>query len=92
MLIALLVPLALAVLLFSFVLVRSAVRQRVLPKLEAIIVGAIVCFFDALGIGSFAPTAAWLKFRRLVPDGLIPQNMLVGLTPPSIAEAIIFLV
>jgi len=92
MLIALLVPLVLAVLLFSFVLVRSAVRQRALPKLEAIIVGAIVCFFDALGIGSFAPTAAWLKFRRLVPDGLIPQNMLVGLTPPSIAEAIIFLV
>lgn len=92
MLIALLVPLGLAVLLFSFVLVRSAVRQRALPKLEAVAVGAIVCFFDTLGIGSFAPTAAWLKFRRLVPDGLIPQNMLVGLTPPSIAEAIIFLV
>jgi len=91
-LIALLVPLALTVLLFSFVLVRSAVRQRAFPKMEAIIIGAIVCFFDALGIGSFAPTAAWLKFRRLVPDGLIPQNMLVGLTPPSIAEAIIFLV
>ena len=93
MLIALLVPLALAVLLFSFVLVRSARSgSALLPKLEAIIVGAIVSFFDTLGIGSFAPTAAWLKFRRLVPDGFIPQTMLVGLTPPSIAEAIIFLV
>jgi len=91
MLIALLVPLALTILLFSFVLMRSALRQHAFPNFEALVVGAIVCFFDALGIGSFAPTAAWLKFRRLVPDGLIPQTMLVGLTPPSIAEAIIFL-
>lgn len=91
MLIALLVPLALAVLLFGFILVRSAVRQRTIPTLESIVVGVIVNFFDALGIGSFAPTAAWMKFRRSVPDNLIPQTMLVGLTPPSIAEAIIFL-
>ena len=55
-------------------------------------VGAIVSFFDTLGIGSFAPTTAWLKFRRLVPDRLIPPTMLVGLTPPSMAEAIIFLI
>jgi uncharacterized membrane protein YfcA len=91
-LIALLVPLALAVLLFSFVLIRSAVAQRAVPRFETTAVGFIVCFFDALGIGSFAPTAAWLKFRKLVPDRLIPQTMLVGLTPPSIAEAIIFLI
>ena len=51
------------------------------------VVGAIVNFFDTLGIGSFAPTTAWLKFRRLVPDRLIPQTMLVGLTPPSMAES-----
>jgi uncharacterized membrane protein YfcA len=91
MLIALVVPLTLAVLLFSFVLVRAAVTTRSAPSPEALIIGVIVNFFDALGIGSFAPTAAWLKFRKLVPDGLIPQTMLVGLTPPSIAEAIIFL-
>src|SRR5204862_1739482 len=89
---ALLVPLGLAVLLFSFVLVRSAVRQRALPKLEAIAVGAIVNFFDTLGIGSFAPTAAWLKFRKLVPDRLLPPTMLVGLTPPAMTESIIFLI
>lgn len=91
MLIALLLPLALAVSLFGFILVRSAIQSRALPTLEALIVGVVVNFFDALGIGSFAPTAAWLKFRRLVPDALIPQTMLVGLTPPSIVEAIIFL-
>src|SRR6478672_10344094 len=92
MLIALLIPIGLAVLLFGFVLVRSAISQGVAPKLEAIAVGAIVNFFDTLGIGSFAPTTAWLKFRKLVPDRLIPPTMLVGLTPPSMAEAIIFLI
>ena len=92
MLIALLVPLGLAVLLFSFILVRSAIERRAFPNLEAVVVGAVVNFFDTLGIGSFAPTAAWLKLRKLVPDRLIPPTMLVGLTPPSMAEAIIFLI
>jgi len=92
MLIALLVPLLLATLLFAVILVRSAVERRAVPNVEAMVVGAIVSFFDTLGIGSFAPTAAWLKFRKLVPDRLIPQTMLVGLTPPSMAESIIFLI
>src|SRR4051812_25381136 len=92
MLIALLVPLVLAILLFTIILVRSAIERGALPKAEALLVGAIVSFFDTLGIGSFAPTAAWLKFRKLVPDRLIPQTMLVGLTPPSMAESIIFLI
>jgi uncharacterized membrane protein YfcA len=92
MLIALLVPLSLAILLFGFVLVRAAVVQRATPNLEAVLLGAVVNFFDTLGIGSFAPTTAWFKFRRMVPDRLIPPTMLVGLTPPSMAEAAIFLV
>jgi len=92
MLIALLVPLILAILLFTVILLRSAIARRAAPNPEAALVGAIVSFFDTLGIGSFAPTAAWLKFRRLVPDRLIPQTMLVGLTPPSMAESIVFLI
>jgi len=92
MLIALLIPLVLATLLFTGILVRAAVERKAVPNVEALVVGAIVNFFDTLGIGSFAPTAAWLKFRKLVPDGLIPQTMLVGLTPPSMAESIIFLI
>jgi uncharacterized membrane protein YfcA len=92
MLIALLVPLSLAILVFGFILVRAAIAKRAAPSVEAMVVGAIVNFFDTLGIGSFAPTTAWLKFRRLVPDRLIPPTMLVGLTPPSMAESIIFLV
>lgn len=92
MLIALLVPLGLAVLLFSFILIRAAVAQRAVPKLEALAVGVVVNFFDTLGIGSFAPTTAWLKFRKFVPDRLMPQTMLVGLTPPSMLQAVIFLI
>ena len=37
MLIALLLPLALAVLLFGFILVRSAIQSRAVPNLEAIL-------------------------------------------------------
>jgi uncharacterized membrane protein YfcA len=92
MLIALLVPLSLAILLFTIVLLRAAIVNRTRPSLETVALGAVVNFFDTLGIGSFAPTTAWLKFRKLVPDRLIPPTMLVGLTPPSMAEAVIFLI
>jgi uncharacterized membrane protein YfcA len=92
MLLAILVPLSLAILLFSYILIRAAIAKRTVPNLEAMVVGVIVNFFDTLGIGSFAPTAAWMKFRKIVPDRLIPPTMLVGLTPPSIVESIIFLI
>jgi uncharacterized membrane protein YfcA len=92
MLIALLVPLALAILIFGGILMRSAIAQRATPDLESIGVGAVVNFFDTLGIGSFAPTMAWFKFRKLVSDRLIPPTMLVGLTPPSMMQAAIFLI
>jgi uncharacterized membrane protein YfcA len=91
MLIALLVPLSLAIAFFAIVLVRSAYARGATPQVEAIALGAVVSFFDTLGIGSFAPTAAWLKFRKLVPDRLLPPTMLVGLTPPAMTESIIFL-
>src|SRR3954466_11407229 len=92
MLIALLVPLGLAILLFAFVLIRAAIAERAVPRPESVLLGAVVAFFDTLGIGSFAPTAAWFKFRNLVPDRLIPPTMLVGLTPPVMVESVIFLV
>ena len=92
MLIALLVPLILAILLFTFVLARAAIEKHAKPNLEAMVLGAVVSFFDTLGIGSFAPTTAWMKFRRMVPDRLLPPTMLVGLTPPAMAESVIFLI
>jgi uncharacterized membrane protein YfcA len=92
MLIALLVPLTLAILAFCAFLARAAVARRAVPNLEAVALGAVVSFFDTLGIGSFAPSTAWIKFRRLVPDRLIPPTLVVGLGPPAMAESIIFLI
>src|SRR3954469_15577359 len=92
MLIALLVPLGLAILAFTIIFVRAAIARHAAPNPEAVVLGAITNFFDTLGIGSFAPTAAWFKFRKLVPDRLIPPTMLVGYTPPAMAQAVIFLI
>ena len=92
MLVALLVPLGLAILFFILFLIRAAVAQGALPKLEAVVLGGVVSFFDTLGIGSFAPSTAWMKFRRMVPDKLIPPTLVVGLGPPAMAESIIFLI
>jgi uncharacterized membrane protein YfcA len=65
---------------------------RVVPHVEAAVVGgAIINFFDTLGIGSFAPTTAYLKFRKLVPDRLIPPTLIAASALPSIAEALIFI-
>jgi uncharacterized membrane protein YfcA len=91
MLVALLVPILLATAFFSFVLIKAAIAQRATPALETLGLGAVVCFFDTLGIGSFAPTTAWLKFRRLTADRLIPPTILVGLTIAAVLESIIFL-
>lgn len=92
MLIALLVPLALASLLFTVILFRAAIAKGVWPGIEGMVLGAVTNFFDTLGIGSFAPTMAWFKFRNLVPDRLIPATMLVGHSLPSILQGFIFLI
>jgi uncharacterized membrane protein YfcA len=92
MLIALLVPIVLATLVFAAVLVKAAVARRATPTAETIVLGAVVSFFDTLGIGCFAPSTAWLKFRHIVPDRLIPPTILVGLTITAVVESIIFLV
>ena len=92
MLIAILLLVGMAILIYVVGLARVAIAERVTPSIEAMGLGAVVSFFDTLGIGSFAPTAAWLRFRRMVPDRLIPPTMVVGLTAPAMAESVIFLI
>jgi len=92
MLIAIIAVLGLAILVNLSFLVRAAIARRATPTLEATLLGAVVNFFDTLGIGSFATTATWMKFRKMMPDRLIPPTMLVGLTPPVMAESVIFLI
>ena len=67
---------------------KNADRRH--PTLLEIAIGFVVAFFDALGIGSFAPTTAIFKLRRIVADEFIPGTLNVGLTPAALAEAIIF--
>jgi len=64
---------------------------RVIPHVEAAVVaGAVINFFDTLGIGSFAPTTAYFKFRRLVPDRLIPPTLIAASALPAITQALIY--
>ena len=88
----LLASLALLALAFLGVLLATARRRGALkPKGEAIVLGAITNFLDTLGIGSFAPTTAWLKLRRLVPDSHLPATLNSGHALPTIAQALIFI-
>ncbi len=85
---------ALAGLTLAFVvrlLGTAARRGELRPKLEAIGLGAVTNFFDTLGIGSYAPTTAWIKFRGLVPDSFIPATLNVGHAMPTLTQSAIFL-
>jgi uncharacterized membrane protein YfcA len=62
-----------------------------LPSPLELTIGFVTNFFDTLGIGSFAPTTAAFKARGIVDDRLIPGTLNVGHTPPTIAQAFIFI-
>jgi uncharacterized membrane protein YfcA len=77
---------------FSIDLVRVAIRKKQLAtSFEAVGLGAVTNFFDTLGIGSFATTTAWIKFRKLVPDSFIPATLNTGHALPTIVEALAFI-
>lgn len=88
----LLLALAVTAIIYTIAVIRGLKGQPVrAPRTEAALLGAVTNFFDTLGIGSFAPTMAWLRFRRLVPDRLIPPTLLAGHALPTIVQAAIFL-
>src|SRR6476620_8812925 len=66
-------------------------REERGPTLVEIAIGAVTNFFDALGIGSFAPTTAAFRWLGLVPDRVIPGTLNVGHALPSVAQALIFI-
>jgi uncharacterized membrane protein YfcA len=77
---------------FLVVLLRTArERGQLALRPEAIGLGAVTNFFDTLGIGSFAPTIAYLRLRRLVPDRFIPSTLNVGHCLPTVVQALIFI-
>lgn len=88
----LLVVLAVTALAYVIILVRTAHRRNALAvTTEGVALGAVTNFFDTLGIGSFAPTTAWIKLRKLVPDSYIPGVLISGHALPTIAQGLIYI-
>src|SRR5271167_3093136 len=84
--------LGLAGVAFIFGAIRAGRRRkdRRWPTPVELLIGLVTDFFDTLGIGSFAPTTAIYKLRRMVPDELIPGTLNVGHTPSAFTESLIF--
>jgi uncharacterized membrane protein YfcA len=68
---------------------RHGVRRT--PRVTDIVLGFATNFFDALGIGNFAPTTAAFKLMRRMPDEYIPGTLNAGHTLPVLVEALIFI-
>ena len=86
------VAIGLAAVAFIIGALRAARRSTTVrwPTPVELLIGFVTDFFDTLGIGSFAPTTAIYKLRRMVPDELIPGTLNAGHAPSAIAEALIF--
>jgi uncharacterized membrane protein YfcA len=67
----------------------NAVNYR--PRPADLLLGFGTNFFDALGIGNFAPTTAVFKLTRRMPDENIPGTLNVGHTVPVLLEGLIFI-
>jgi uncharacterized membrane protein YfcA len=67
---------------------RRSLRER--PTPVDILIGFGTDFFDALGIGSFAPTTAIYKLRGQPRDDLIPGTLNVGHNAAAFVEVVIF--
>ena len=93
LLIIILATIAIVGVAFITFLVRAAIAADQLKlRPEPSLLSAVTNFFDTLGIGSFAPTMAWMRFRRMVPDQRIPMTMLAGYTPSTFVQSTIFLI
>jgi uncharacterized membrane protein YfcA len=89
----LLIALAALGIAFTIVLLGTAAKRgETRPSAEAIGLGAVTNFFDTLGIGSFATTTAWIKFRHMVPDSFIPATLNAGHALPTVVQSAIYLV
>jgi uncharacterized membrane protein YfcA len=68
---------------------RHGLRGR--PEAADVAIGSLTTFLDTLGIGSFAPTTALLKFRGKVADELIPGTLNVGLNAAALIETLLLI-
>ncbi len=69
----------------------ARMRGQYRPSVESVALGAVTNFFDTLGIGSYAPTTAWLRLRKMVPDSYIPTILNAGHGLPTVVQALIYI-
>ncbi|MBW9155378.1 sulfite exporter TauE/SafE family protein [Clostridium tagluense] len=97
MLTAVLSALGLLTLYFAIIFIKDymlASKEGRLEKPSFFATGAVgfaTNFFDALGIGSFAPTTALLKQFKLTNDRTLPGTLNVSCTIPVVVEAFMFI-
>ncbi len=79
---------------FAFFYVKDAIARLQDDSSNPIVnfvIGFVTDFFDTLGIGSFAPTTALLKFTKQIDERLLPGTLNVSHTLPVVFEAYIFI-
>lgn len=79
---------------FAFIYVKDFLARKNEDNANVIIcsiIGFVTDFFDTLGIGSFAPTTAALKFTKQIDEKVLPGTLNVGHTLPVIFEAFLFI-
>jgi uncharacterized membrane protein YfcA len=69
---------------------RDTHPNRDKPTVSDVAIGVVTDFFDALGIGSFAPTTALFKLRGRPADELIPGTLNVGHNASAFVETAVF--
>ena len=79
---------------FGGMLVNDAAEKMHKEKVNATLMyfgGVVANFFDTLGIGSFAPLTAFLKYTKALDERLLPGTLNVANAIPIIVQAIIFI-
>lgn len=89
------ISLAVLTIAYSIVFIRDVNQHKHELEdsswLKTGLIGAVVNFFDVLGIGAFAPQTALLKFTKQTEDRHIPGTMNVANTIPVLIQALIFI-
>jgi uncharacterized membrane protein YfcA len=91
LLLALLVALTAAFVLFWISQARARPGRGPLLNGGHALVGLVTDFLDTLGIGSFAVTTTIYRLWRMVPDQHIPGTLNVGHALPTVTQAILFI-
>ena len=95
MTIAIWITLAVMLVYFTYVFGRDIFKhQSVLENISVLktaTIGFIVNFFDALGIGAFAPQTALLKITKQTEDRVMPGTLNVADTIPVLIQSFVFI-